>query len=397
MACGFIVSCSNTITEAALLPGVDGWEGLDIKWSDPPNNWRRFCHKVTTVFKVPVCVSKEAFRSRDKCDHVVRVFYQLLDNDENGIVDDRKVWKEMVDEGYALLVPKDEDDFETVFDDYLPGTSIDQMTGIWEAAINSCDVPANRGADPEDRSTWAGNVGLNGKDCDRERDATVEEILHLITHAAGAVYPSKWGPNYQSEAGKAISDANGNCGWGYLGNWINPGGNRCEGQYAYNDRTCDEECIVVEGIYWAIISYMGGLYTNDRAEWTSDEWLMATPDKSMPVLPEGRSNAISLQEGSPALYSLVSGKKPNGQKWLPRRMPDGIYSRKCHRRDAIKTFEVGKGGKTIDCGFVADKNTTRRCKLKLRNSPNGRVFKRCPVTCGLVGVGPCSFLEDQQE
>ena len=51
--------------------------------------------------------------------------------------------------------------------------------------------------------------------------------------------------------GAAIKQTNGNCGWGYSNNWINPGGGSpgCSGQYAYNDETCDEACIVVEGIY----------------------------------------------------------------------------------------------------------------------------------------------------
>ena len=58
-------------------------------------------------------------------------------------------------------------------------------------------------------------------------------------------------------------------------------------RYAYDDDTCDEACIVVEGIYWASVSYMGGLYTQQRAASIQNEWLLATPDASMAVEPPG--------------------------------------------------------------------------------------------------------------
>ena len=58
-------------------------------------------------------------------------------------------------------------------------------------------------------------------------------------------------------------------------------------RYAYDDVTCDEACIVVEGIYWASVSYMGGLYTQQRAASIQYEWLLATPDASMAVEPPG--------------------------------------------------------------------------------------------------------------
>ena len=44
---------------------------------------------------------------------------------------------------------------------------------------------------------------------------------------------------------------------------------------------------MVEGIYWASVSYMGGLYTRQRAASIQNEWLLATPDASMAVEPPG--------------------------------------------------------------------------------------------------------------
>ena len=164
-----------------------------------------------------------------------------------------------------------------------------------------------------------------------------------MTAAAAKVYPQLWGDSYSSAAGAAIQAANGDCGWGYSGDWKDPSGNGCTGQYAsmskarllsrrpagapeaslivrsrlrlprasaslgqsaswaaldghiglvfhryaYDDDTCDEACIVVEGIYWASVSYMGGLYTQQRAASIQNEWLLATPDASMAVEPPG--------------------------------------------------------------------------------------------------------------
>ena len=112
------------------------------------------------------------------------------------------------------------------------GTGTEEMTGIWEAIPNSCDTPTNRGASASDRSTWAAAVDTSGLSCDGGRDATTEEVLHLMTAAAAKVYPQLWGDSYSSAAGAAVQAANGDCGWGYSGDWKDPSGNGCTGQYA---------------------------------------------------------------------------------------------------------------------------------------------------------------------
>ena len=117
--------------------------------------------------------------------------------------------------------------------------------------------------------------------------------------AAAQVYPELWGESYSSAAGAAIQAANGDCGWGYSGDWKDPSGNGCTGHYAYNDETCDERCIVVEGIYWASVAYIGGLYTQQRAASIQNEWLLATPDASMAVEPPGVA---------------ISGQSPGGDR-----------------------------------------------------------------------------------
>merc|ERR1712194_856725 len=284
------------------------------------------CGKVTAVFGVKVCVTTDAFqKNKSKCEHVVNVFYQLLDNNADGFVDDAAVHNEMVRNNYLLFVPNTETESER--DGWPDSVGVAQMTGIFETTPNTCDVPTNRGASATDRATWSNkrDTSNNPNGCSNERDATTEEILHLITAAASAVYPEKWAPTWSSAAGRAVKLANGNCGWGYTGDWKDPSSGKCDGQYAYDDKTCDANCIIVEGIYWASVSYIGGLYTKERATGARREWLMATPDATMDIEPPSMKNAVSLQDGSPALYALVSDTTSTGHAWLPEIMPDGKY------------------------------------------------------------------------
>ena len=233
--------------------------------------------------------------ARTKATHIAQVFYQLIDNDADGVPDDPVHLKHMVNNGYLLWVPLTEEDDKNAGN--WPDEVVDEkyfMIGIFEAEPGTCDSPANRGADPKDRNTWAAVVE-NTQGCEERTDATIEEIHHLMATAAGELWPDLWGPSFKSEAGKAIELTNGNCGWGFKENWIYPASNKCEGQFAYDDETCDEACIVVEGIYWASVSYIGGLYTKKTADDNKSEWLMATPNDGMTIYPKSVTNAKPLQ------------------------------------------------------------------------------------------------------
>lgn len=298
------------------------------------SGWLCKCERVTGVFGVPVCVTTQAWTtSRTKCDHIVNVLAQLLDNDGDGQADDRAVVEHMASEKFVLFVPASEADSEA--SEAPDGKS--QMTGIWEAVPNTCDTPSNRGASASDRSTWPAHVAStadeDGIACDESRDATTEEVLHLITEAAVALWPDKWGTdNYEdSDAGRAAAAANGDCGWGHSGSYKDPGATgACSGLYAYDDDTCDAACTIVEGIYWAIVTNMGGLYTVDRAKSSAREWLMCTPDDGMEAensqYMQYSSKASTLQSGAPAFYKLVTDTTSVGHKWIPTTQPDGNYS-----------------------------------------------------------------------
>lgn len=435
----------NSCHKNNLLEGYVGWKDGEIVWSNPPAFFNEFCEKMTVVFGAAVCVTEEAWKEKTKCDHIVNVFYQYLDNDANGVPDDPRVHAEIVDKNYLLFVPATEEEWEDAWSKM--GSSFHdqlgyiQMVGTWETNLNSCVVPSNRGASDTDRSTWSAFIDTDDKDCQGGRpdygDASIEEILHLITVGAAAVYPSKWGGSFESEVGVAIEEANGNCGWGHDGNYVNPSSNKCSGQYAFegvynkNCRSCEVWVLVMEGIYWAVVSYIGGLYTIGRAEFAMNEWLMSTPDSNMEIIPSGVTNAISLEAGSPALYAMVSDSTSEGHLWLPTIMPNGNYKGFDDNPprptlppapDKSPTSSPTYDGtslitSTTTSGCIDDKDfrfknkekkscehwvakgadklhkkrnvraIKKRCRKKYRNK---RVWEYCPATCALVDLGDCA-------
>ena len=234
-----------------------------------------------------------------RASHIASVFWQLLDNDGDGTPDDPAVQLMLISGKMILYVPATLTEVVTgVTNPYDPTGAkiccsvgagvIPQMIALEEAQPGCCDTPSNRGASNTDRSTWAAAVNTSSLSCVQEKDATTEEVLHLITNAANIVYPALWGSvaapssgssDYTCAAGVALKAANGNCGNGVTGDYKNPGTTgACVGTYAYDDATCAVGCLVIEGIYWASVTYMGGLYTLARAAWATNEWLMGTPD-----------------------------------------------------------------------------------------------------------------------
>jgi len=281
------------------------------------------CHKVAKVFGIPLCVTQQAFAEKAKCDHIANVLAQLLDNNADGKVNDAKVHKYMTDFKYFMWIPKGQSDPEIA---KKPTTGIPQLLYTDETVINSCDIPTNRGA-TTDRSTWVAKIDSQ-VGCAKEKDASVEEVFHLITDAATKVNEAKWGASPTSTVGKEFQLLNGNCGWGYTNNWKDPSGAAptCSGKYAYKDTTCNSECVVIEGIYWASVTWMGGFMTTPRMKQIADEWQMPVPDASMKsVVLAGQKNAKTMQEGGPALYAMISDTKSAENLWLPSIMPDGKY------------------------------------------------------------------------
>ena len=170
---------------ATLPPGVT--------WLTPAAGTQWFgCYRFASVFGVGLCVNQGGFTNQlAKCDHMANVMAQLIDNDGDGQPDDVAVNNEMKTKNYYVFAK------ETLAEEIgsstapYPACETDERkethaaescmgmsggSGIYEAIINSCGSPTNRGAaSATDRSTWAAaTVPTNG--CNPARDATVEEV-----------------------------------------------------------------------------------------------------------------------------------------------------------------------------------------------------------------------------
>ena len=144
-----------------------GTHAATFSWSSG-TGWLSSCHRVTFTFDIPICVTQQSWATaarRAKCEHVANVLAQLLDNDGDGVADDPAVVAHMVSNQYVLWVPATDNDSEQ---SEPPNQGTAQMTGLFEAVPNSCDVPSNRGASNTDRSTWQGAIDAQGAGCNQD-------------------------------------------------------------------------------------------------------------------------------------------------------------------------------------------------------------------------------------
>eukprot|EP00941_MAST-03F_sp_MAST-3F-sp1_P006235 g6235.t1 len=314
-------TCNKTVDASSITLPTLGKGPYKPEWINGAGKFET-CEKMTSIFGVYICVTKPAWAaSKVKVDHIAHVLAKLLDNNSDGVADDVELVKTMAARRMSLFVA-------ATMDENISGRIIGQESGLWEAIPNSCDVPNNRGANSSDPSTWESAIENTpgNTNCDKTRDATVEEALHLLTEGAAIVWPAIWGKNKNSLSGKAVYKMNGNCGFGYTSDYIHPAEGNCTGYYAYDDKTCTEDCVQVEGVYWGMITLMGGLYTKERVDSIKQEYLLATPYNGMKVLPENLPKAKTFEDGAPDLFALLTAQKnQDGYKWIPTIMPDGHY------------------------------------------------------------------------
>ena len=170
----------------------------------------------------------ESTVSDAKVLHVAAVWAELIDNDEDGIVDDPDLLNELVlNEALMPIFETDGNAAMTTFENNYSGDGVSAV--LWATEI-----------DPTQTGHWGD-------------DASVEEILHTI-NAIGHVniYSSAFelGAN-SSLLSAAMDSARG-------GQWLSiPSPYPSGAWYHYDDNTCDYECMAIEYIYWMIVSNMG--------------------------------------------------------------------------------------------------------------------------------------------
>ena len=245
-----------------------------------PNPTNQALSPFTKYVNVLGCFSiyAESTISDAKVLHAAAVAAELLDNNEDGIVDDPLIKAELISED--ALIP-------IFFND---GNS---AMNTFEYNYNGDGVSAvlfNYEIDPSQPGYWG-------------EDATIEEIMHTINHVGHTnIYPSAFSlqPN-SSLMSTAMDVARG----GQFMNIPNPYPNNS--WYHYDDQTCDYECMMIEYMYWASVSYMGILDNSQTAAGIANEW--------------EAYNASLLQSMDVLMYNLITDPLYK----LPLLAPDGNY------------------------------------------------------------------------
>jgi hypothetical protein len=191
--------------------------------------WAGFT-QLRSVFGVPVAATSTV--SVGTVDHVAAVLTGYLDNDGDGSPDNPQI----------VSALKQESGVVAVFDTFR---SMDQF------------FDSDRGEDFDGIEL----IGMAEEEINKpnEFDASLEEVLHLVTQFGFAVaYPDELGEDSDSTLGISLKEAT------------------QAGYFAYDDPTCDESCMITEFFYWAITSNMG--LQADRCEDIAHEWRLCTPE-----------------------------------------------------------------------------------------------------------------------
>ena len=220
----------------------------------------------------------EASISDAKVLHAAAVTAELLDNNEDGIVDDPLIKAQLANSNALMpLFASEGSAGENAFFNNYNGNGVSA-------------VLYNNEIDPTQPGHWGD-------------DATVEEILHTINHIGHTfVYPNAFSlsPN-SSLMSDAMDVARG-------GQFMSiPSSYPEDAWYHYDDYTCDYECMAIEYMYWAIVSNMGILNDTQTCSGIANEWEPCSPElfESMDIL----------------MHTLIT----DPQYLIPQNAPDGNY------------------------------------------------------------------------
>jgi len=225
--------------------------------------------------------------------HAAAVAAELLDNNEDGIVDDPLIESQLQNEQAFMPIFSSE------------GSNAENLLFNNYNGNGASAVLYKNEMDPSQTGHW-GN------------DATVEEVIHTINHVGHTnVYPSAFSMHPNSSL---MSDAMDVARGGQFMNIPNP--YPSSAWYHYDDWTCDYECMMIEYMYWAIVSYMGILDDAQTAAGIANEW--------------EPYNATLLQSTDILMYDLIT----DPQYKLPLLSPDGNYCPNATNMSELKTKKI---------------------------------------------------------
>ena len=227
----------------------------------------------------------------EKVLHAAAIFAELLDNDEDGVVDDPALLSALQDR--QALMPIFTSDgspgMNTFFDNY-DGDGVGAV--LWQQEI-----------DPFQPGYWGA-------------DASVEEIMHTINSVGHVnIYPEAFSLEPNSSLLSAAMDvARG-------GQFMSvPNSYPEEAWYHYDDFTCDYQCMAIEYLYWMQVANMDILNDPQTCSGIANEW-------------EPCSQAL-LESMDVLGYALIT----DPQYKLPQNAPDGNY---CPNGSSLNELDKG--------------------------------------------------------
>ena len=228
--------------------------------------------KTIPVFGVHV-LAAEGF-SAVKHRHVAAVLSEYLDNDEDGKPDNPKVVEAMASRGMAMVLFRSESDMERIDHSGMEAYDFRYLQGQFES---------------ETRPKG-------------EFDATLEEVLHLVTMGYAEAYPRIFGTLPGTSLTECLDRARG----GHFSRV--PRSYPDQAWFHYDDRSCEYGCMAVEYLYWALTSLLGAQSDPQRVREISHEWKLSTPQL--------------MQEKDPWMTALLTDPEYH---WASR-LPDGKYA-----------------------------------------------------------------------
>ena len=250
----------------------------------------------------------ESTISDAKVLHAAAVAAELLDNNEDGVVDDPLIESQLLSENALMPIFSSEgSSAENIFFNNYNGNGV-------SAVLYKNEI------DPTQTGHWGD-------------DASVEEIMHTINHVGHTnVYPNAFSLQANSSLLTAAMDvARG-------GQFMSvPNNYPASAWYHYDDQTCDYECMAIEYIYWAQVSNMGILDDAQTASGIANEW--------------EPYNATLLQSMDVLIYALIT----DPQYKLPQLAPDGNY---CPNTTSISEINTDK--KLLNIIDVLGRTTTAK-------------------------------------
>ena len=247
----------------------------DLKTVPVPDSFRR----VSSAFELSIPVfgiHVLAARGFDaaKHRHVAAVLAEYLDNDEDGRPDNPKVVEAMAARSMAMVLFRSERDMERLDRSGMEAYDFRYLQGQFQSET----LP--RG----------------------EFDATLEEVLHLVTMGYAEAYPRVFG----TLPGTALSDCLDRARGGHFARV--PREYPEKAWFHYDDRSCEYGCMGVEYLYWALTSLLGAQSDPRRAREISHEWQLNT--------------AELMREKDPWMTALLTEPE---YRWA-KKLPDGKYA-----------------------------------------------------------------------